>query len=74
MSAKTELVHELNGPTAATEMLSEAEIADLLSLFRGAQQREKQLLVEAIDGMIRFYPGPFKAITRRIMFGDLLEG
>jgi hypothetical protein len=74
MSAKTELVRELNGPTAASEMLSDSEIEDLLGLFRSAQQQEKDLLIEAVNGMIRFFPPPFRGITRRIMFGDKLEG
>ncbi|MEU1982893.1 hypothetical protein [Nocardia sp. NPDC019395] len=74
MSARTELVRELNGPTAASEMLSEQEMEDLLGLFRDTQKMEKELLIEAVNGMIRFFPPPFKAITRRIMFGGLLEG
>lgn len=74
MTARTELVRELNGPTAASEILSDQEIEDLLGLFRSAQQEEKDLLIEAVNGMIRFFPPPFRGITRRIMFGDKLEG
>jgi hypothetical protein len=73
MSAKTVLVRELNGPTAASEMLSNEEIEDLLGLFRNAQQLEKELLLEGVNAMIRFFPPPFRGITRRIMFGDALE-
>lgn len=73
MSARTELIHELDGPTAASEMLSDQEIEDLLTLFRDAQKMEKELLLEAVNGMIRFFPPPFRGITRRIMFGDALE-
>lgn len=74
MSARTELIHELDGPTAASQTLSEREIEDLLTLFRDAQKMEKELLIEAVNGMIRFFPPPFRGITRRIMFGDALEG
>jgi hypothetical protein len=71
MTAKTDLAEELNGPVAAAELLSEQETADLLGLFRTARRSEITAVATAIDGMVAGLPRPFRAITKRIMFGDL---
>ena len=73
MSARTDLERELNGPVAALDLLSEQEAADLLGLFRNARQTETAALSAAIDDMIGVLPKPFRAVTKRIMFGDITD-
>lgn len=73
MTARTDLENELHGPLAASERLSEQEVAELLMLFRSARQLERAGLAEAIDQMIAALPRIFRAPTKKIMFGDLLD-
>ncbi|MBB5917761.1 hypothetical protein BJY24_006673 [Nocardia transvalensis] len=73
MTARSDLEKELRGPTAATDLLSESETADLVALFRAARQQEKFALAEAIDGMIGALPRPLRGVTKRIMFGDAVD-
>ena len=70
-NAKAELEQELQGPVAACELLPDQEAADLLALFRSARRSEATALVASVDGMVGALPRPFRAITKRIMFGDL---
>lgn len=70
-SAAADLAQELSSPVAACELLSDQETADLLALFRKARQSEATALVAAVDGMVGVLPRPFRAITKRIMFGDI---
>ncbi len=71
MSARTDLAKELNGPVAALDLLSEQEAADLLGLFRNARQTEAVALSTAVDNMVGVLPKPLRAVTKRIMFGDI---
>jgi hypothetical protein len=71
MSARTDLATELNGHVVAVDLLSEQEAADLLNLFDNARRTEVAALSAAIDGMIGVLPKPFRAVTKRIMFGDI---
>jgi hypothetical protein len=72
-NAKTELAQELNGPLAACDQLTDQEAADLLALFRSAQQAEAVALATAIDDMIGVLPRAFRTVARRIMFGDIVH-
>jgi len=69
--AKAELEQELRGPVAACDLLPDQDTADLLALFRSARRSEATALVASVDGMVGVLPRPFRAITKRIMFGDL---
>lgn len=73
MDAKAELAQELKGAVAACDLLSDREAADLLALFRSAQHAETTTLAAAVEGMVGALPRPFRAITKRIMFGDLVR-
>ncbi|WP_216897804.1 hypothetical protein [Nocardia alni] len=73
MTARTDLVQELNAPVAAAELLSEREVTDLLALFRAARKTEVTAVATAIDGMVTVLPRAFRGIAKRIMFGDLSE-
>ncbi|WP_280263427.1 hypothetical protein [Nocardia wallacei] len=70
MTARRDLEHEMRGPSAALDQLSDGEIADLLALFQAARQQERFALAESIDGMIGALPKPLRGVTKRIMFGD----
>ncbi|WP_433194669.1 hypothetical protein ACQP1G_38895 [Nocardia sp. CA-107356] len=72
MTARSDLEHELRGPLAAAGFLTEQEAADLLVMFRAAKQLETAALIEAIDEMVGALPRPFRAVTKRIMFGSRL--
>ncbi|MFX0581236.1 hypothetical protein [Nocardia nepalensis] len=72
MTARTDLEHELRGPLAATSFLTEQEAADLLAMFRAAKQLETAALIEAVDEMVGALPRPFRAVTKKIMFGSRL--
>ncbi|WP_062987847.1 hypothetical protein [Nocardia anaemiae] len=72
MTARTDLEHELRGPLAATGMITEQEAAELLEMFRAAKQLETAALIEAIDEMVGALPRPFRAVTKKIMFGSRL--
>src|SRR2546429_1481049 len=69
---RADLARELGGAVAVCNLLSDREAADLLTLFRSAQQAETTTLAAAVDGMVSALPRPFRAITKRIMFGDLV--
>ncbi|WP_280378464.1 hypothetical protein [Nocardia wallacei] len=73
MTARNDLEQELRGPTAALDLLSDGEIADLLTLFRSARQQERTALAESIDGMVGALPKPLRGVTKRIMFGDAVD-
>ncbi|MBF6329981.1 hypothetical protein [Nocardia transvalensis] len=73
MTARSELEQELHGPLAASDQLTEQEIADLLMLFRAARREEAQALDRSIDAMIGALPRPLRAVTKKIMFGDRLD-
>ncbi len=73
MNGRADLAQELKEPVKAVELLSDQEAADLLALFRAARNSETAALAEAVDGMVGVLPRPFRAITKRIMFGDLTE-
>ncbi len=70
MTARSEFERELHGPVAAFDLLTETEIAELLTLFRTVQEQERTGLAEALDRIGHAVPRPLRGIGRRIMFGD----
>ncbi|MFE7797538.1 hypothetical protein [Nocardia sp. NPDC057440] len=70
MNVRTDLEHELRGPLATLDLLSDQEAADLLMLFRAARQHEADALSESIDKVVGSLPRPLRGPARRIMFGD----
>ncbi|MBF6148308.1 hypothetical protein A5780_08910 [Nocardia sp. 852002-20019_SCH5090214] len=73
MTARRDLDHELGGPIAATDLLTDHECADLLSLFTQARREEAQALSQSVDSMISALPRPLRAPAKKIMFGNLLD-
>ena len=73
MTARTDLERELHGPLAALALITEPEAAELLAMFHAAKQLETAALTEAIDEMVGALPRPFRAVTKRIMFGSRLS-
>ncbi|WP_067537517.1 hypothetical protein [Nocardia crassostreae] len=72
MGARGELEHELGGPLAALDLLSEAETAELLGMFRQAQRKETADMVEAVDKTVGALPWPLRTAAKKIMFGNAL--
>ncbi|BAW07355.1 hypothetical protein [Nocardia seriolae] len=72
MGARAELERELGGPLAALELLTEAETADLLGIFRQAQRTENAAMVEAVDKTVGALPWPLRTAAKKIMFGNKL--
>ncbi|WP_067563396.1 hypothetical protein [Nocardia acidivorans] len=72
VDAKTQLERELGGPLAALELLSEAETADLLEIFRQAKRTETQEMVAAVDKTVGALPWPLRTAAKKIMFGNSL--
>ncbi|MET9486919.1 MULTISPECIES: hypothetical protein [unclassified Nocardia] len=72
MEARAELERELGGPLAALDLLSEAETADLLQVFRQAQRTETSDMVEAVDKTVSALPWPLSTAAKKIMFGNKL--
>lgn len=71
MTSRTDLVRELGGPLPALELLTDAEAAELLALFRAARARETAALHRSIEVTLDGLPRPLRALTRRVMFGGL---
>ncbi|NNH69119.1 hypothetical protein HLB23_04405 [Nocardia uniformis] len=72
MSARAELERELGGPLASLDALTDAEVADLLQLFKQAQQTEQTAMVEAVDKTVGALPWPLRTAAKKIMFGNRL--
>ncbi|MRH90206.1 hypothetical protein GFY24_22655 [Nocardia sp. SYP-A9097] len=72
VDAKAQLERELGGPLAALELLSEAETADLLEVFRQAQRTETEEMVAAVDKTVSALPWPLSTAAKKIMFGNRL--
>ncbi|APA98766.1 hypothetical protein NS506_04720 [Nocardia seriolae] len=72
VGARAELERELGGPLAALELLTEAETADLLGIFRQAQRTENAAMVEAVDKTVGALPWPLRTAAKKIMFGNKL--
>lgn len=72
MTARSDLERELHGPLAAAGFLTEQEAAELLVMLRAAKQLETAALIEAVDEMVGALPRPFRAVTKKIMFGSRL--
>ncbi|MEV6773589.1 hypothetical protein AB0N05_33650 [Nocardia sp. NPDC051030] len=72
MEARAELEQELGGPLASLDLLSDAETADLLQVFRAAQRTETAAMVEAVDKTVGALPWPLSTAAKKIMFGNKL--
>ncbi|MEV2224558.1 hypothetical protein [Nocardia vinacea] len=72
MTARADLEQELGGPVAALDQLSEAESAELLTLFRDARRAETAGLTEAVDGLVGALPWPLSTAAKKVMFGNRL--
>lgn len=72
MNSRAELERELGGPVAALDLLSEAETADLLEVFRQAQRTEAADMVTAVDKTVGALPWPLSTAAKKIMFGNKL--
>ncbi|WP_067821445.1 hypothetical protein [Nocardia inohanensis] len=72
MGSRAELEQELGGPLAALELLTEAETADLLDIFKQAQRTEAAAMVEAVDKTVGALPWPLSTAAKKIMFGNKL--
>ncbi|MTE16897.1 hypothetical protein [Nocardia aurantiaca] len=72
MGARAELERELGGPLAALDLLNEAEIADLLTVFQQARRTENIAMVEAVDKTVSALPWPLRTAAKKIMFGNTL--
>ncbi|NEW37567.1 hypothetical protein GV794_05650 [Nocardia cyriacigeorgica] len=71
MTPRHDLARELDGPLPPLDLLTDAETRDLLMLFREAKSREVVALSRSIDTTLSALPRPLRAITRKIMFGDI---
>ncbi|WP_043652373.1 hypothetical protein [Nocardia thailandica] len=71
MMSRPDLARELGGPLPALELLTDAEATELLALFRAARERETAALLRSIEVTLDGLPRPLRALTRRVMFGDL---
>ncbi|GGK48054.1 hypothetical protein [Nocardia camponoti] len=69
MEYRRELARETGGSIYAFELLTEAEAAQLVAMFRTARQNEKDGLASAITAAITAMPAPLRRITRRLLFG-----
>ncbi|MFI1916507.1 hypothetical protein [Nocardia sp. NPDC020380] len=72
MGARAELEQALGGPVAALDLLTDQETADLLGMFRDAQQAETTAMVEAVDKTVGALPWPLRTAAKKIMFGNKL--
>ncbi|UGT43894.1 hypothetical protein LTV02_11110 [Nocardia yamanashiensis] len=72
MGSRAELEQELGGPLAALDLLTEAETADLLDIFKQAQRTEAAAMVEAVDKTVGALPWPLSTAAKKIMFGNKL--
>ncbi|WP_067687053.1 hypothetical protein [Nocardia jejuensis] len=72
MDARAALEQELGGPLASLDLLSDAETADLLEVFRQAQRSETAAMVEAVDKTVSALPWPLSTAAKKIMFGNKL--
>lgn len=73
MTARGDLDNELGGPLPATDLLADAECADLAALFAAAKRAEAQGLSRAVDAMIGALPRPLRGPAKKVMFGNLLD-
>ncbi len=69
MDARDELARELGGELAAARALSDAECAELLSLFRAARRRERADLDRSVDEAVGALPRLLRGPAKAIMFG-----
>ncbi|MFI6362523.1 hypothetical protein ACIBG0_07200 [Nocardia sp. NPDC050630] len=72
MTARADLEHELGGPVAALDQLSEAESAELLTMFRDARKAETAGLTKAVDRLVAALPWPLSTAAKKVMFGNRL--
>ncbi|MFD6463817.1 hypothetical protein, partial [Streptomyces roseolus] len=72
MTARAELERELGGPVTALDLLSDAEIRELLMTFRSARRSEAAALNESVDSVIGVLPWPLRSAAKKIMFGNRL--
>ncbi|WP_330255431.1 hypothetical protein OG874_13265 [Nocardia sp. NBC_00565] len=72
MTARADLEHELGGPVAALDQLSDTEAADLLSMFRDARAAETAGLTAAVDRLVGALPWPLRTAAKKVMFGNRL--
>ncbi|WP_433761897.1 hypothetical protein [Nocardia sp. CA-135398] len=72
MTARADLELELGGPVAALDQLSEAESAELLTMFRDARRAETDGLAEAVDVLVGALPWPLSTAAKKVMFGNRL--
>jgi hypothetical protein len=72
MTARADLEHQLGGPVAALDQLSDAEAVELLTMFRAAREAETAGLTEAVDGLVGALPWPLRTAAKKIMFGNRL--
>lgn len=72
MGTRAELERELGGPLTAIDLLSDAEAAELLAMYRDAQRIETATLTESVDGVIGALPWPLRTAAKKIMFGNRL--
>ncbi|MFX0577996.1 hypothetical protein [Nocardia nepalensis] len=72
MTARADLEHQLGGPVAALDQLSDAEAAELLVMLREAREAETAGLADAVDGLVGALPWPLRTAAKKIMFGNRL--
>ncbi|MFC9897930.1 hypothetical protein ACFVMC_29925 [Nocardia sp. NPDC127579] len=72
MTARAELERELGGPIEALDLLSDAEIRELLMTFRTARRIESDMLGESVDSVVGTLPWPLRRPAKKIMFGNRL--
>lgn len=72
MTARAELERELGGPLTALDLLSDAEIRELLMTFRSARRTEAAMLNESVDSVVGILPWPLRTPAKKIMFGNRL--
>ncbi|WP_157101866.1 hypothetical protein [Nocardia caishijiensis] len=70
MDHRGELAREVGGMVPAFDLLTDAEAAELLRLFRGARENEHRALHRAIDAALSAMPAPLRGASRRIIFGE----
>ncbi|WP_067842903.1 hypothetical protein [Nocardia lijiangensis] len=72
MTARADLEHELGGPLAALDLLTDQEIGDLAATVDAALRTETATLTDSVDAVVSALPWPLRTAAKKIMFGNRL--